>query len=512
MVRVWIVFSPHLLADVLDRLMRELPSVMVVPHLAGDVDVIVLPLDDRGQPEMDLLPRPVPAAKLVALSPAADRALIRVPGARAWDEVRPFRLQDLLAEVQAGRARPVHARPPQPQAAWPRPVGALAWLRGLAAQWRAASPGRLRPALSGLLALLVAAYYLGVGTLAAAEAALPGEPLYGVKRMAEEAQLAVAPPSADAVLNAEFAERRLNEIEFLAKGGVMRPDLIDDMAASTEAALSATLPQPGKAQILVSLAELTRRQQQVLVAIQPESPDPAIEAAFQRALQVSAASHQQAVAAIAEEQIQSGVAVAAVTTASQAPTSTHIPLVEAAASATDVIPPPQRTPVAVAVLPTSFPVELSAATSLPPPTWTERPSPTYTPWPTVTRTPWPTLTRTPLPTRTPSATPTDTDTPTRTPTWTPSPTLTRTPSATPTETDTPTLTPTATRTDTPTPTATPTKTDTPTATPSSTPTDTPTASRTPAPTPTPSETPDTVATDYPGEPVSYPTATATLVD
>jgi hypothetical protein len=496
MVRVWIVFSPHLLADVLDRLMRELPAVTVVPHLAGDIDVIVLPLDDRGRPEMDLLPRPVPAAKLVALSPAADRALIRVPGVVAWEEVRPFGLRDLLAEVQAGRARPVPARPTQPRAAQPRPTGLLARLGDLAAQWRAASPGRFRPALSGLLALLVVAYYLGVGTLAAAEAALPGEPLYGVKRMAEEAQLAVAPPAADAVLNAEFAERRLDEIEFLAKGGVMRPDLIDDMAASTEAALNATLPQPGKAQILVSLAELTRRQQQVLVAIQPDSPDPAIEAAFQRALQVSAASHQQAVAAIAEEQNQSGVAVAAVTTASQAPTSTHIPLVEPAASATDVIPPPQRSPVAVAVLPTTFPVQLSTPTSLPPPTWTERPSPTYTPWPT--------LTRTPLPTRTPSATPTDTDTPTRTPTWTPSPTLTRTPSATPTETDTPTLTPTATRTDTPTPTATPTETDTPTATPTDTPT--------PTATPTPSETPDTVATDYPGEPVSYPTPTATLVD
>lgn len=494
MVHVWIVYSPHLLADLFERVLKNLTTVTVVSHPFGKLDVIVLPLDEHGQPEVDLLPYPVPAAKIVAVSPTGDRALVRLPGAAQWNEVRPFTLQQLMLEVQAGRARPATNRLPVMRRLWQEPAAAFGGLtervRRRVTRQRTPRLGHLRPAISVLLACLVAFYYLSVGTLAAAEAAMPGEPLYGLKRFSEDAQLAVTPDTEAGQLNAEFAERRLEEIEVLAKKGVVLPDIIEDMAESTAAALDPTLPATTETEVLVALAELTRRQQRVLAAIQPAAPDRALAAAVEHALQVSASGHQQAVAAIAEIRAQAGVAVAAVTVTPPPATTTRIPLVQPTLRpASTATPRPASTAVAVLPQPTEPPLVVSSPTR--PPSATA----SVSPWPSATASV--TASRTPRPTRTPSATSTDTLTPSPTPTdtatWTPTPTDTPTwtPSPTNTATDTPTRTPspTNTATDTPTPTS------TPTVTPSPTDTDTPTPTRTPSATPTETETPTPEATN-----------------
>ena len=477
MVRVWIVYSPPLLADLFERLIASLDGVTVVPHPLSTVDVIVLPLDELGEPELDLLPQPVPLAKLVAVSPAADRALVKLPGAGGWEDVRPFAMQQLLVEVLAGRARPVVARPTP---ARPQPVGSL--LAGLRAQlglagaavraWLAPRPRRLHPAFSAFMAIVVAFYYFGVGTLTAAEAAVPGDTLYGLKRLTENAQLAAAPEGEAVALNTLFAERRLDEIEVLAAKGVVLPEIIDDMADSTEAALEANTARPRRAEVYVALVELTRRQQQVLNNIQPPAADPATDAAVAHALQVSAESHQQAVAVIEDIQVQTGVAVAAVTVSSPPVEVTKFPLVASAGTETATLAPS-------ATSTRANPTATKTATNVPS-------LPATVSSPLVTLTPWSTWTAEPLPTRTASptktATATATDTPTNTPTYTAT--------ATDTPTNTPTATATATDTPTNTPTATPTATDT--ATPTSTPTDTPT--RTPQPSRTPTDTPEPTST------------------
>ena len=507
MARVWIVYNPPLLAELFSRLLKDLPSVTVAAHPFGPLDVIVLPLDEHGQPELDQLPYPLPSAKLIAVSPRGDRALVRLPGAAQWHEVRPFALRQLLIEVQAGRARPAAAGRPRQRLA--------GWLSLFAERLLTPRRGRLRRALSAALAGLVAGYYLSVGTLAAAEAALPGETLYGLKRFSEAAQLAVTPDTEELQLNAQFAERRLEEIEVLAEKGVVLPEIIEDMAASTAAALNSSQLEAREAEVLVALADLTRRQQRVLAAIQPPTPDPAVTAALERAMQISTSGHQQAVAAIADIQAQSGIAVAAVTATPPPATSTHIPLVQPTFGGPNT-PVPAHTVVVVLPLPTSTPTRLSSPTPLPSATAS------VSPWPS--RTPSPIASRTPRPTRTPAATTTDT------PTWTPSPTATLTPTDTPTWTPSPTDTatatatwtpsPTATDTDTPTPTTTPSQTDTdtptPTATPSPTDTDTPTPTRTPSQTPsaTPSETetPEpTVTNDWEAD-TGAPTASPTPLD
>lgn len=454
MVRVWIVYSPHLLADLFERLLSNLEAVTVVPQPFSGVDVIVLPLNELGEPELDLLPRPVPVAKLVAVSPAADRALIKLPGSNAWEVVQPFALQQLLVEVQAGVPRPRLAPARRNAARYGR--ARLVQIGAVIRAWFAPRPRQLSRAVIGLLAVLVAFYYISLGTLAAAEAALPGDTLYGLKRLTENAQLAVAPAVEDVQLNTTFAGRRLEEIELLADNGVVLPEIIEDMAASTEAALAATAAtaaRPQRADVYMALAELTRRQQRVLTDLQPEVPDPAMQAAVEHALQVSVESHQQAVAVIQDIQTQTGVAIAAVTAGVPSAEATKMPLVTTVSSAT-VTSLPGPTITLEIPLPTWVVTDQDVGTStlIAPPLIILTPWTTWTPSPTPSRTASPT--RTPTQTQTASATPTDTPTetatPTDTPTWTPTPTdtATATPTSTPTMTPTPTRTPSATPTDT----------------------------------------------------------------
>ena len=54
---------------------------------------------------------------------------------------------------------------------------------------------------------------------AASSSALPGDPLYGVKRQVEELRMEIAPPSVRPMLAAMALEERLSEVELLAAAG-----------------------------------------------------------------------------------------------------------------------------------------------------------------------------------------------------------------------------------------------------------------------------------------------------
>ena len=74
-----------------------------------------------------------------------------------------------------------------------------------------------RPSAGGRVAVsLAAAFTLFAGTASAAGAALPGHPLYPLKRVIERAMVAVASDDGDAArLELRFAERRLDEASVL---------------------------------------------------------------------------------------------------------------------------------------------------------------------------------------------------------------------------------------------------------------------------------------------------------
>src|SRR5207302_11247078 len=81
---------------------------------------------------------------------------------------------------------------------------------------------------------------------AASTSALPGDPLYGVKRQAEELRMEIAPPSVRPMLAAMALEERLAEVELLAAAGSWtRVALAEhelDGAVATLRGMGASLP------------------------------------------------------------------------------------------------------------------------------------------------------------------------------------------------------------------------------------------------------------------------------
>jgi hypothetical protein len=63
------------------------------------VDIIVLPLNREGKPDLEMLPHVVPQAKLLAVSPTGEVGMRRMPGESQWEEFRPFGLKQLIKEV-----------------------------------------------------------------------------------------------------------------------------------------------------------------------------------------------------------------------------------------------------------------------------------------------------------------------------------------------------------------------------------------------------------------------------
>jgi hypothetical protein len=117
--RVLILYEPRLYSDLINELIDQLGLLDIVEvtdnheltesngsQSTDDIDVVILPLDDSGEPKLSLLPDFMPGAKLVAFSPDGSRGLRRMPGELDWVELRPFGLSQLIVEIL--RANPVY--------------------------------------------------------------------------------------------------------------------------------------------------------------------------------------------------------------------------------------------------------------------------------------------------------------------------------------------------------------------------------------------------------------------
>jgi len=117
--RVLILYEPRLYSDLINELIDQLGLLDIVEvtdskdlgesndsHNKDDIDVVILPLDESGEPKVSLLPDFMPDAKLVAFSPDGTRGLRRMPGELEWAELRPFGLSQLIVEIL--RANPVY--------------------------------------------------------------------------------------------------------------------------------------------------------------------------------------------------------------------------------------------------------------------------------------------------------------------------------------------------------------------------------------------------------------------
>jgi hypothetical protein len=117
--RVLILYEPRLYSDLINELIDQLGLLDIVEvtdskdldeakgsQYKDDIDVVILPLDESGEPKVSLLPGFMPNAKLVAFSPDGTRGLRRMPGELEWVELRPFGLSQLIVEIL--RANPVY--------------------------------------------------------------------------------------------------------------------------------------------------------------------------------------------------------------------------------------------------------------------------------------------------------------------------------------------------------------------------------------------------------------------
>jgi hypothetical protein len=88
-----------------------------------------------------------------------------------------------------------------------------------------------RPMFTSIVAAIVAITLAlgGAGvTVVAAQSALPGEALYGIKTASEDVRLALSGEATQLALNLEFSERRIEEISALKLGGQEVPEEVLD--------------------------------------------------------------------------------------------------------------------------------------------------------------------------------------------------------------------------------------------------------------------------------------------
>jgi hypothetical protein len=64
-----------------------------------NVDVVIMSLNQQGQPDLELIPDPLPDVKIIAFSPRGDYGLRHVIGGLNWEEIRPFGWNQLVCEL-----------------------------------------------------------------------------------------------------------------------------------------------------------------------------------------------------------------------------------------------------------------------------------------------------------------------------------------------------------------------------------------------------------------------------
>jgi hypothetical protein len=105
--RVVINYRPRLYRDLFKSILQSLGPIQVVDAAppAGEagseeVDLIILPLDEHGLPEIEELSDPTRHAKVVAFSPSGEVGYRRQAGQDTWEELRPYGMRQLLREVE----------------------------------------------------------------------------------------------------------------------------------------------------------------------------------------------------------------------------------------------------------------------------------------------------------------------------------------------------------------------------------------------------------------------------
>ena len=139
-----------------------------------------------------------------------DQVLARYPDDAA--RLRP--MLDVAAALPAIRMQPSQAAK---QASRARFLAQAAALRGEAPArrgffaWLMPRPATRR-AMTSVAAVAAAFIVIGAGVVAASGAALPGDPLYGVKRTVESVRLSLASDTARGTLSAQFDQERIAEV------------------------------------------------------------------------------------------------------------------------------------------------------------------------------------------------------------------------------------------------------------------------------------------------------------
>ncbi len=112
-IRVCVVYFPWIYTDIFQQLFRRFEHVTIIENHFHDLypqvkrkmgwdcaDIMILSLDSRDTPELNLLPHQMPQALLIAFSPQGDYGMQRRPNESHWEVVRPFGFEQLLQLVR----------------------------------------------------------------------------------------------------------------------------------------------------------------------------------------------------------------------------------------------------------------------------------------------------------------------------------------------------------------------------------------------------------------------------
>lgn len=103
---VLIEYKPNLYKDLFAHLLQHFEEVSILQNHSQEekpdwhsVDVVVLSVDQQGEPDLETLPDFPAKAMLVAFPPCGSHGLLRKPGEENWIEVSPFGLDVLVKTV-----------------------------------------------------------------------------------------------------------------------------------------------------------------------------------------------------------------------------------------------------------------------------------------------------------------------------------------------------------------------------------------------------------------------------